>query len=51
MIPEGDVDSTTAPEKHLNEIYITLLKQPINSNFNDRERKYMYYMLTQSLGV
>ena len=49
MILEGDVDSTTAPKKHFNEIYIALLKQSINSNFTDGEREYLYYMLRKIL--
>lgn len=36
-ILEGDIDSTTAPAKHLNEIYITFLKQSISPDFTDEE--------------
>ena len=50
MILEDNIASATAPEKHLNEIYVTVLKQSINSNFTDEERGHLYWMLKQILG-
>lgn len=51
MILEGDLVSTTTPEKHLNEIYRAVLKQAINSDCTDEDsRKELYYMLRKNLG-
>ncbi|OCK72980.1 hypothetical protein K432DRAFT_365405, partial [Lepidopterella palustris CBS 459.81] len=40
----------TAPEKHLNEIYVTVLKHSIYPNFTDDERNDQYKMLKHTLG-
>lgn len=50
MILEATIDSNTALEKHLNEIYITVLKQSIDSNLMDEEIDDLYPMLRQILG-
>jgi hypothetical protein len=40
----------TAPEKHLNEIYLAVLKHSISSDFSDEERKEVCDMLKRTLG-
>ena len=40
----------TAPEKHLDEIYTTVLKHSIAPEYTDDEREESYYMLRQILG-
>jgi hypothetical protein len=40
----------TAPEKHLNEMYITILKHSISLDYTDEEREYLYSMLRHILG-
>ncbi|KAF2464362.1 putative WD-repeat protein [Lindgomyces ingoldianus] len=42
--------ASTAPEKHLNVIYITVLKQSIHSSFTDEEREDQYRTLKRTLG-
>ncbi|KAF2176851.1 hypothetical protein K469DRAFT_812200 [Zopfia rhizophila CBS 207.26] len=42
MILEDSVDFASAPEKHLNEIYVTVLKQSIGSDYTDEEREDLY---------
>jgi hypothetical protein len=37
-------------EKHLNEIYMTVLKNSISLEYIDEEREEVYYMLRQILG-
>ncbi|MCJ1423104.1 hypothetical protein MMC29_000985, partial [Sticta canariensis] len=49
-ILEDNTDSTMAPEKHLDEIYLTVLKQCIKSGFTEKEKKSLYSMLRQILG-
>ena len=49
-ILEGNKDSTLAPEKQLDEIYLTVLKQCINSDFTEVEKDHLYSMLRQILG-
>lgn len=50
IILEGGPISPTSPEKYLNEIYVTVLKQSINPDFTDEEREEMYWLLRQILG-
>jgi hypothetical protein len=45
MILEGSSTSVIAPEKHLNEIYITFLRHAISADFIDEEREELYSML------
>jgi hypothetical protein len=42
--------SVTAPEKHLNQIYITVLKQSVSEEYTNEEKEELYYMLRQILG-
>ena len=46
----GSCTSTIAPEKHLDEIYITVLKQSIPPDFTDEEKEESYRMLRYILG-
>jgi hypothetical protein len=50
MILEGSSTSVIAPEKHLNEIYITVLRHAISTDFTDEEREELYSMLRHILG-
>jgi hypothetical protein len=43
-------NAATAPEMHLGEIYITVLRQSIYSNFTDEEREDQYEALKHILG-
>ena len=49
-IIDGGSSVVTAPEKHLNEIYITVLKHSISSNYTDEERDDQCRMLRYVLG-
>jgi hypothetical protein len=42
--------SIIAPEKHLDEIYITVLKQTVVEEYTDEEKEELYCMLRQILG-
>jgi hypothetical protein len=42
--------AVTAPEKDLNEIYITVLKHSVSPEYTDEEKEESYYMLRQILG-
>ncbi|KAF2182405.1 putative WD-repeat protein, partial [Zopfia rhizophila CBS 207.26] len=46
----GSSSATTGPEKHLNEMYITVLKHSIYPNYTDEEREVQYRMLRHTLG-
>jgi hypothetical protein len=50
MILEGSSTSVIAPEKHLNEIYITVLSHAISTDFIDEEREELFSMLRHILG-
>ena len=50
MILEGNSTAITAPEKHLNEIYITVLKNSISQDYMDEEKEALYTMLQRILG-
>jgi len=50
MILEGKSTSVIAPEKHLNEIYITVLNYSMSTNYTDKEREELYSMLRHILG-
>ena len=50
IILQGSSSAVTAPEKHLNEIYLTVLKHSISSEFSDEERKEVCDMLKHTLG-
>jgi hypothetical protein len=49
-ILKGSGSAVTAPEKHLNEIYITVLKSSVSLEYADDEKEESYYMLRQILG-
>ena len=49
-ILKGSNSAITAPEKHLNEIYLTVLKHSISSEFSDEEKEEVYGMLKHRLG-
>ena len=42
--------TSTAPEKHLDEIYTTVLKQSISPDYSDEEKEESYRMLKWVLG-
>jgi hypothetical protein len=50
MILEGSSTAITAPEQHLNEIYITVLEHSISPNYMDEEKADLYAMLRHMLG-
>ncbi|MCJ1426480.1 hypothetical protein MMC29_004383 [Sticta canariensis] len=50
ILEPSNLDSTIAPEKHLDEIYVTVLKQCINSSFTETDKEDLYLMLRQILG-
>jgi len=49
MMLQGD-RSITAPEKHLNEIYLTVLENSIYQDYTEHEREEQYNMLREILG-
>jgi hypothetical protein len=49
-ILQGSDSTPTAPEKHLDEIYTTVLKQSITPGYTDKEKEELYCMLKQILG-
>lgn len=42
--------AVTAPEKHLNEIYTTVLKHSVSPEYGNEEKEEVYHMLRQILG-
>jgi NACHT domain len=46
----GGSSTTTAPEKHLNEIYTTVLKYSVSPEYSDEEKEEAYHMLREVLG-
>ena len=50
VILKGSSSAITAPEKHLNEIYLAVLKYSISSEYSDEEKKEVYDMLKHTLG-
>ena len=49
-ILKGSNSNATAPEKHLDEIYITILKHSISSNYTEEEQEELTDMLRHILG-
>jgi NACHT domain len=49
-ILEGGSSAVTEPEKRLNEIYLTVLKQSISEDFTDEEKTESYRLLRHILG-
>ena len=50
MIINGSI-STSAPEQHLDKIYITVLKNTIHQEYLEEEKQDMYSSLRQILGT
>jgi hypothetical protein len=50
MILEDSSQTITAPEKHLNDIYLTVLKHSISSDYCEEEKEELYDMLRYILG-
>lgn len=50
IILKDHITSTTAPEQHLDKMYITKLRQSVDFNFMDEERKSLCSMLRRFLG-
>ena len=50
LILKGSESAVKGPEKHLNEIYITVLKHSVSPGFDDVERKEFHSMLRKILG-
>jgi len=50
-ILKGRPGSVSEPEKHLDEIYTTVLSQSVSSEFSDEEKKESYRLLRQVLGT
>jgi hypothetical protein len=49
-ILKGSSSAITIPEKHLNEIYLTVLKHSISPDYSDEEKEEAYDMLKHTLG-
>ena len=49
-ILKGSEHTVTAPEKHLNEIYVTILKDSVSPEYTDEEKEELFYILRQTLG-
>jgi hypothetical protein len=49
-ILKGSSSAITAPEKHLNEIYLAVLKHSISSEYSDEEKEEVCDMLKYTLG-
>jgi hypothetical protein len=49
-ILRGNGSALTAPEKHLDEIYTTVLRQSLASEYTDEEKAEAYYTLRTTLG-
>ena len=50
IILESSGSTVTAPEKHLNDIYITVLQHSISADYTDEEKEDQYGMLRHILG-
>jgi hypothetical protein len=50
IILENSSRSTAAPEKHLNEIYTTVLRHSVSSDYSNEEKEELYGMLKYILG-
>jgi hypothetical protein len=49
-ILEGNSSDIIVPEKYFDEIYITILKHSISTDYTDEEKKELYSMLRMTLG-
>ncbi|KIM99276.1 hypothetical protein OIDMADRAFT_201896 [Oidiodendron maius Zn] len=50
VVVQSSGSAITAPEKHLNKIYTTVLRQSIPMECTDEEKEELYYILRQLLG-
>jgi hypothetical protein len=50
-ILKGGSSGVTAPEKHLDEIYLTVLMHSISAEYSDEEKEEVYDMLKHTLGI
>jgi isoleucyl-tRNA synthetase len=50
MVLKNSSNAITAPEKHLNDIYMTVLKHSVSSDYSNEEREELYSMLRYILG-
>jgi hypothetical protein len=50
MILNSSSNAATEPDKHLNEIYITVLRNSVAAEYTEEEKEELYYMLRQVLG-
>ncbi|TVY12499.1 Vegetative incompatibility protein HET-E-1, partial [Lachnellula arida] len=50
IILKGSNSAIIAPEKHLDEIYLTVLKHSISSEFSEEEKEEVYDILKRTLG-
>jgi len=50
LMLQGDI-SITAPEKQLNDIYITVLKNSISDSYDEQEKEDLYEILRATLGT
>ena len=50
IILEGSSSAITEPEKHLNEIYLTVLNNSISPTYSDKEKEEVYDKLKYTLG-
>jgi hypothetical protein len=49
-ILKGSSSTIAAPEKHLNDIYLTVLRHSISSGYSDEEKEEVYDILKKTLG-
>jgi len=50
IILKGSSNIITAPDKHFDEIYLTILKYSISSEYSNEEIKEVYYILKYMFG-
>jgi hypothetical protein len=50
MILESSTSTINVPEKHLDEIYLTVLRHSISLEYTPEEAEALYYMLKSLLG-
>ncbi|KAH8659280.1 vegetative incompatibility protein HET-E-1 [Tricladium varicosporioides] len=50
IILESSNSTISAPEKHLNKIYLTVLRQSISPDYTDEEKEALCYMIKSLLG-
>jgi hypothetical protein len=50
ILKGSSISAVTAPEKHLNQIYLAVLKNSISSNYSEKEKEEAYNILKYTLG-